>query len=357
MRQILIRLKLDALISIELVDGVPLIGIGWLLLPWTVWTAWRLVRVPPDDAARERRAHVVNFCTGVLVILGVWLLSQGGRPGPQPPVFGYGLLVFIGCLLAGRTAVSRARRLDLPDQLVWDLAIWIFVAGLLGARTWYVVQYHERLFAGRDTLGSKITAFVNISSGGLVLYGGVGLALIAVILFAYRHRQVCPPLRLADLVVPSFFLALACGRLGCLMNGCCWGDACELPWAIRFPQGSLPFRVMVDRGYLSAGAESTFGVHPTQIYSALNALVLSLVTATVFRFSRRHGEVLAVALISYPLTRLLLEVLRGDELGQFGTGLTISQCFSLLLLASGVLYAAWLLKSVPALDERGIEGQ
>lgn len=350
MRQTLIRLKLDGLVSIETLEGIPIIGVGWLLLPWTVWAAWRFVGASRD----QRRGHVINFCLGVIVVLAVWLLSQGGQPGPHPPVFGYGLLVFIGCLLGGRTAVGRARRLGLPEQLIWDLAIWIFVAGLLGARTWYVVQYHERLFAGRLTLGSKIEAFLNISSGGLVLYGGVGLALIAVVVFTHRHREVCPPLQLADLVVPSFFLALACGRLGCLMNGCCWGDACELPWAIRFPHGSLPFRVMVGRGYLATDAESTFGVHPTQVYSALNALVLSLVTATMFRFSRRPGEVLAVALVTYPLTRLLLEVLRGDELGQFGTGLTISQCFSLLLLASGIIYTAWLVKSRPSPDDGGV---
>ena len=70
----------------------------------------------------------------------------------------------------------------------------------------------------------------------------------------------------------------------------------------------------------------------------------TLVTATAFRYSRRHGETLAIALVTYPITRLLLEVLRGDELGQFGTSLTISQCFSLLLLTLGLGFTAWLVR-------------
>ena len=87
------------------------------------------------------------------------------------------------------------------------------------------MQYHERLFAGKASLLEHLKAAVDISSGGLVLYGGVGLALVAIVIFARRNRVQCPPLKLVDLIIPSFFLALAFGRLGCLMNGCCWGDA------------------------------------------------------------------------------------------------------------------------------------
>ena len=71
-------------------------------------------------------------------------------------------------------------------------------------------------------------------------------------------------------------------------------------------------------------------------------LVLCLVTSAIFRNSRRHGQTLAIALVAYPVTRFLLEILRGDEMGQFGTGLTISQCFSLMLLTVGIAFSTWL---------------
>ena len=228
--------------------------------------------------------------------------------------------------------------------MVWDLAIWLFVSGVIGARGWYVMQYHERLFAGKTSLLEHLKAAVDISSGGLVLYGGVGLALVAIAIFARRNRDQCPPLKLVDLIIPSFFLALAFGRLGCLMNGCCWGDACQLPWAISFPHGSVPFNSLTARGFLHADAAATFGLHPSQIYSSFNALVLCLVTSTIFRNSPRPGQTVAVALVVYPITRFLLEILRGDELGQFGTGLTISQCFSLALVVVGIVFSVWLFR-------------
>ncbi len=359
MRQVLLRLRLDTLFATESIDGISVVGIGWMVIPWTLITAWWLwMAQRQKETATERRALVINYGLGLAVLGAVCLFAQGGKPGPVIPVFGYGFLVFTGCVLAGQTAGRRARREGIPEQLIWDLAIWLFISGLVGARLWYVVQYHERVFAGRMTLSEKFFACVNISAGGLVLYGGVGLSLIAITTFAHRHRDQCRPLRLVDLVIPSFFLALAFGRLGCLMNGCCWGDACSLPWAITFPQGSVPFRTLVGRGFLAPDASTTFRMHPSQIYSTLNSIVLALVTATAFRYSRRHGETLAIALVTYPITRLLLEVLRGDELGQFGTSLTISQCFSLLLLTLGLGFTAWLVRQPvpePSADFSGVE--
>lgn len=359
MRQVLLRLRLDTLFATESIDGISVVGIGWMVIPWTLITAWWLwMARRQEETATERRALVINYGLGLAVLGAVCLFAQGGKPGPVIPVFGYGFLVFTGCVLAGQTAGRRARREGIPEQLIWDLAIWLFISGLVGARLWYVVQYHERVFAGRMTLSEKFFACVNISAGGLVLYGGVGLSLIAITTFAHRHRDQCHPLRLVDLVIPSFFLALAFGRLGCLMNGCCWGDACSLPWAITFPQGSVPFRTLVDRGFLDPDASTTFRMHPSQIYSTLNSIVLALVTATAFRYSRRHGETLAIALVTYPITRLLLEVLRGDELGQFGTSLTISQCFSLLLLTLGLGFTAWLVRQPvpePSAEFSGVE--
>ena len=346
MRQELLNLQLDSLFGYtESVRGIPVLGIGWMALPWTLLTVYWVWRAGANrDTETERKSLWVQFVIGLIALVGATLVTRGGAPGPIVPVFGYGFLVFLGCIAAGTLAVRHARQVEIPEQLVWDLAIWLFVASVVGARGWYVLQYHQRLLAGKTGLLEKIKACVDISSGGLVLYGGVGLALVAIVVFARRHRHEVPALKLADLIIPSFFLALAFGRLGCLMNGCCWGDACDLPWAIRFPHDSVPFNALSARGFLHPDASSTFGVHPSQIYSSFNGLVLCLVTSAIFRNSRRHGQTLAIALVAYPVTRFLLEILRGDEMGQFGTGLTISQCFSLMLLTIGIAFSTWLLR-------------
>ena len=345
MRQTLFRLQLDSAFSTESIDGIPRLGIGWMVVPWAALTLYWIWRAAESETPRtERKALSIQFVIGLVALVVINLVTQGGAPGPIVPVFGYGFLVFLGCVAAGMLGVRHALRQNIPEQLVWDLAIWLFVSGVIGARGWYVMQYHERLFAGKTSLLEHLKAAVDISSGGLVLYGGVGLALVAIVIFARRNRVQCPPLKLVDLIIPSFFLALAFGRLGCLMNGCCWGDACQLPWAISFPHGSVPFNSLAARGFLHADAAATFGLHPSQIYSSFNALVLCLVTSTIFRNSPRPGQTVAVALVVYPITRFLLEILRGDELGQFGTGLTISQCFSLALVVVGIVFSVWLFR-------------
>ena len=141
--------------------------------------------------------------------------------------------------------------------------------------------------------------------------------------------------------MPSFFIGLAFGRFGCFLNGCCYGDHCTLPWAVTFPHGSVPFAALVARGFLSPDAAASLPLHPTQLYSVMNAFVLAFLTAMCFRHRRCDGAVLALALIVYPFTRIVIETLRGDEMGQFGTGLTISQLLSCGVMAVGIGLGAW----------------
>ncbi len=126
------------------------------------------------------------------------------------------------------------------------------------------------------------------------------------------------------------------------MNGCCYGDRCELPWAIQFPLGSVPDMALVIRGFVSPDSPWSMPLQPTQIYSSLNALVLAFLTATYFRYRNRDGAVLAMGMLTYPITRFSIEYLRGDEMGQFGTSFTISQWVSVGLFCAGLVYLFWL---------------
>jgi phosphatidylglycerol:prolipoprotein diacylglycerol transferase len=134
-----------------------------------------------------------------------------------------------------------------------------------------------------------------IQRGGLVYYGGLVGASLACIIFA-RVKNI-PLWKLADTLTPSVALGSMFGRIGCLMNGCCFGRACEMPWAIRFPAdhttGGLP-------------------VHPTEIYDALLNLALYLGLVWLFRRRKFDGQVFTVYLMCYAVARSIVEAFRGD---------------------------------------------
>jgi phosphatidylglycerol:prolipoprotein diacylglycerol transferase len=258
------------------------------------------------------------------------------------PVFGYGFMLFLGFVAAGWATIRRGRMVGLDDTVIWDLSMWILFASILGARMFYLIQYRENVFAKSETLGDYLETAVSLPDGGMVLYGGVLVVLIAYFLFC-RIRKLSP-LLVGDVIMPSFFIGLAFGRIGCLLNGCCYGDRCELPWRIRFPLGSVPDMALVERGFVGAAENVSLYLHPSQIYSSLNALLLAFLTHTYFRHRHKDGSVLTLTLLTYPVTRFLIEFLRGDELGKFNTSLTISQWVSLGLFSFGLVYLSWLTK-------------
>ena len=273
------------------------------------------------------------------------------QSGKSLPVYGYGFMMFLGFVAAGWMAILRGRHVGIKAEEIWDVCLWVLVGGIGGARLFYVVQKSDQVFEGAKTSSDYFFALINLQEGGLVLYGGIILALTAFIVFCLRRKL--SPLLMTDVIMPSFFIGLAFGRLGCFMNGCCYGDRCELPWSVSFPMGSVPDMALVGRGYVNASDASTLMLHPTQIYSSLNALLLATVTHFFFRVRRRDGAVLAVALLTYPITRFLIEYLRSDEKHVLVLGwqspFTISQLVSLGMLCFGAAYVLWLSRREPTL--------
>ena len=176
------------------------------------------------------------------------------------------------------------------------------------------------------------------------LRDGVFGAVAAMIVFTRRTHT--PALGFFDLLAPSIMLGLALGRVGCFLNGCCYGGIVEhgpaKAWAVRFPRHSIPFNVQVQRGQLSPDAPHSLPVHPTQLYSSLNALLLFALLSAYYPLRRRDGEVVGLMMLLYPPARFLIEYLRSDEPARWGTGLTISQNVSILVFAAGVAWMLWL---------------
>jgi len=233
----------------------------------------------------------------------------------------YGVLVALGFVAGLWTASRRAPRAGVPSERVADLGPWLIIGGIVGARLWYVVSYWQRDFAGEP-----LWDIFMIHRGGLVFYGGFIGAFLAGLLFVWKHR--IPKWNLADALAPSIPLGHAFGRIGCLINGCCYGRACDLPWALHY-----------DASHSTGG----MGVHPTQLYEAGLEIALYLGLAWLFRHRRFDGQVFAAYLLGYGVIRSVVELFRGDYPHYVLGFLTPAHWVSAALLAGGILL--WRLQS------------
>jgi prolipoprotein diacylglyceryltransferase len=216
--------------------GLPVFGFGLL---FAVWAVASVVAVARLFRRQGINADTLSYVL-VLAVMGTviaWLLpllcdSRG------LPVRGYGMMMLLAVLSGIGLSAYRARRVGVDPEMIFALAFWLIVPGILGARAVYVGEYWYRDFwpEYKDGLGALIFSICNIAAGGLVVYGAFFGAMIGLGLFWWRHRV--PLLATADLIAPSMLLGLALGRVGCLLNGCCYGGACDLPWKVTFPWGS-----------------------------------------------------------------------------------------------------------------------
>lgn len=163
------------------------------------------------------------------------------------PIRGYGVMMLCGIVAGVLLAAHRARQIGLDPEHIYSLMIWMFVGGIVGARTFFVVQYWEQF--RKESVGETIAEVLKFTEGGLVVYGAMIGSLIAWVLFC-RQRKLTV-LAVGDIIAPALMIGLALGRIGCLANGCCFGGICESPLpAIRFPQSSPPYQEQLKSGRL-----------------------------------------------------------------------------------------------------------
>ena len=236
------------------------------------------------------------------------------------PIHWYGVLVALGFVAGLWTASRRGLRSGVAADNIIDLGPWLILGAIVGARTLYVISYWSESFAGRP-----IGEIFAVWRGGLVYYGGLIGATLACIF--YLRMKKLPFWKVADILAPSIALGSVFGRIGCLLNGCCYGRACNLPWAIRFPPGN-PL------------SPPTYPVHPTQIYDSLLNLCLYAFLAWLYRRRKFDGQVFGVYLVCYAVLRSFVETFRGDypeHQHYLGGWATPAHLVSILILAAGLV--------------------
>jgi phosphatidylglycerol---prolipoprotein diacylglyceryl transferase len=252
----------------------------------------------------------------------------------------YGIMMAVAFLAGLWTASRRGLRDGFSPETILDIGPWAIVGVILGARVVYVATYWNTLMA--DPLFPKApwTEVFMVQRGGLVFYGGLIGGALATVIFA-RVKKV-PLWKLADVLAPSIALGYVFGRIGCLLNGCCYGQVCSLPWAIHFPNQSYAWEHQFALGLVGPHDPSA-PVHPTQIYDSLLNLVLYLGLAWLYRRKKFNGQVFATYLLCYAVTRSIVEMFRGDYTpAHLHDGLTPAHLISIGVFAAG-LGLFWLL--------------
>lgn len=245
--------------------GVPLLG----LLSWAS-LGLLLVVVVLIASAKNRLART-ELIQQNMIIWGIMLAaiafvlprietriddgSESGWPVGLP-IRGYGMMMMLGVLSGVAVALKRSEARGISREAFFSLATWSILSGIIGARLFYVIQHWEDLPG--SSFRERFWAIFQVTEGGLVVYGSVIGGLISILVWTYRYRYSV--FKVADAVTPAFFLGLAFGRMGCLLNGCCYGGICEqdLP-SIAFPKGSIVYDEQLSSGRL-LGIEQSDGL-------------------------------------------------------------------------------------------------
>lgn len=156
------------------------------------------------------------------------------------PIHAFGVVLFICFVVCTWFAARRAKPIGFPDGKMQDLALMLFLCGIIGARITYMIQYHVPFYK-----------FLNIWEGGIVLYGSIigGFIGFWIFYFVVLKQFNIRTWQLGDAIAPALALGIGIGRVGCLLNGCCYGqvapDQCP---RIAFPLTTAPVReVVVDQ--------------------------------------------------------------------------------------------------------------
>lgn len=233
-------------------------------------------------------------------------------------VHSWGVLLMLGFLLAMWRTARNAHRYGINSEDTWDVGLWGLLGGVVGARLVYVLL-------NLTDFRANPAEILHIWEGGMTFYGGLGGGILAGILVC-RARRI-NVWDMADLAALAFPLGYALGRVGCFLNGCCYGGQCSVPWlGVRFhtPEGGL-----------------TPPSHPAQLYAVAASLLIYLLLTRVEARRRFRGQVMLAYIFLYGVYRFFIEFVREGVTAETTSvlHLTQGQIASLVLaLAATLLY-------------------
>ncbi len=246
----------------------------------------------------------------------------------------YGLMMAIAFVVGTFLGLREARRLSLDEDKVVNVILVTLIASVFGARMLYVLEHLSEF-------RREWTSVLALWQGGLTLYGGVAAGTFAGLVAAKRMKL--PVWITADALTPSLALGTMFGRVGCYLNGCCYGRPTNLPWGVVFPHDSF--------AYLEFGQQP---VHPSQLYNALAGLILFASFQSLRKRFTVPGVMFWSFIVLFALVRIPLDLTRTYEadavLMRVGVlDFTESQLMSAGMILFGTLMIMRLRRQAPAL--------
>jgi phosphatidylglycerol:prolipoprotein diacylglycerol transferase len=289
MLQVVWRIPLDSLTpTVMVVGGVIFLALVGVLLGLN-WR-WREEEAPGSTGGFGR--YAMPYFLGYLAFYAVCCfavnrnLPTWEQQFPDGiPIYGFGLMLFFAFILCTWLAGKRGEREGIKKETIQDLAIWIFVGGLLGARTTFLMQETPRPTMNDFFLSIKdlftqghIPKLFRIWDGGIILYGSIlgGIAGYALAWLLIYRKQNLSTRRLLDVIAPCIALGLCLGRIGCFLNGCCFGQvACPdcAVYPVSFPMSAPPRELLVRQGVQTVAGFTLVARQPPGVKGAQVALV------------------------------------------------------------------------------------
>ena len=235
----------------------------------------------------------------------------------------YGLMVAIGMLVGVWIATVRAKKMGESSSLILDLTVWVVLAGIIGARFFYVFIEGWTEVLSRP-FGQTLIYFLKIRQGGLSFFGALAFSVPVGII--YLLKRGVNLWKIADIMAPSIAIGEAFARIGCFLNGCCFGNPCpsDAFYGVEFPVDSIPYQHY-------GGAVS---VYPTQIISSINAFFIFLILSFLLRHRKFDGQIFWLFVLMYSVTRFFIDFIRGDSGDTFFGGLL----FGIFTLAQAMCF-------------------
>ena len=234
------------------------------------------------------------------------------------PVNTYGVFLAIAFLCAIMITAKLAARDGLPRERVYDLCLWMLLAGLVGSKI-------LMLFTEPDYRANPLNLLsLDFLRSGGVFYGGL-LGAVAAGYFLMKRYKL-PWWQTADACAPGIAIGNFFGRQGCFAAGCCWGKPTTLPWGVQFSE----------LGHEITGVPIDAHLHPTQLYESFAMLLVFLFLLWLHKRKRFSGQVVLFYALLYSIIRFSIEFVRDDPRGDILglttlTGLSTSQMISLVV--------------------------
>ncbi|MGI5869715.1 MAG: prolipoprotein diacylglyceryl transferase [Kiritimatiellia bacterium] len=245
----------------------------------------------------------------------------------QFTIHSFGACLAIAILACYFTMVRLAKSMGHGPDFVSSILTVLIVSGLIGARLFYV-------FENWPYYSKHPASIIKVQEGGLVFYGGFILGTLALIGFSLVKKVRI--LDVLDLVATAVPLGHAIGRVGCFLNGCCYGRDSNACIAVTFPRGSIPWNDQLAKKMITLAADRSLPVLPSQLFETVLNLVVFGVMLLLFRRRRRRPGFLAAAYATlYAVVRFAVEFTRGDPRLHVGP-LSIGQLISLVIFIGGL---------------------